>query len=92
MSPTETVAAYFRRKIVCKLDALGLNADQENLSLGFLKLVLRHFIYICKLKEDIPKMPNFLHLIKHYSTIEKEIISTNDFITKWKALPPTLFK
>ena len=57
-----------RTKAINKLDALGLKTYPENLLLGFCKLAARHCIYICKLKENVPKMTSFLHQIKYSLT------------------------
>ena len=72
--------------IYVKIFWRNLENDPENLLLVFCKLVARHYIYICKLKDNVPKITSFLHEIKYYACIEKEILSNKDFQEKWKPL------
>lgn len=74
------------KKVIDKLDAIGLNSDIENCLLGFCKLSARYYIYTCRLKGKTPRMTSFLNQLKCYASIEKEILSTKDFHEKWKPL------
>ena len=72
-----------------KLDmtiALGLKPDTSNakLQINFSCLMSRYCIWICKLKNEIPNLSHFLHLMNKSYEIEKN--DPNSSSEKWKPL------
>ena len=72
-----------------KLDmtiALGLKPDTSNakLQINFSCLMSRYCIWVCKLKNEIPNLSHFLHLMNKSYEIEKN--DPNSSSEKWKPL------
>ena len=69
--------------------ALGLRPDNSKyeLQINFCFLIAKYFIWICKLKECIPKLNDFLSYLRHFFKIEND---GRTVAKKWEALLPIL--
>ena len=73
---------------------LGLVENVSNVLLHHLLLIARHYIYTCKLKNSIPKLQVYIHLLLTSMKIEKKIALENCtldyFERKWNPLKDAL--
>ena len=69
--------------------ALGLRPDNSKyeLQINFCFLIAKYFIWICKLKECIPKLNDFLSYLRHFFKIEND---GRTVAKKWEPLLPIL--
>ena len=68
---------------------LGLRPDTSKykLQINFSFLVAKYYIWVCKLKELIPKLDDFLGYLKYIYQMEKNNPSTKK---KWEPILPHL--
>ena len=66
------------------MTALGLRPDQSKFSrtVNLCCLLTRYYIWICKLKESLPNMNNFLFFVKSQYTLDAK----NKAAKKWESL------
>ena len=66
--------------------ALGLKPDNSHykLEINFCCFHAKYYIWLCKLKECPPKLPNFLLYLKHINEIENKVNITSQ--KKWEPL------
>ena len=73
---------------------LDLVENVSNVLLHHLLLIARHYIYTCKLKNFIPKLLLYIHLLLTSMKIEEKIAiencTLNYFERKWKPLKDSL--
>ena len=73
---------------------LGLVENVSNVLLHHLLLIARHYIFTCKLKNSIPKLQVYIHLLLTSMKIEKknalEHCTLNYFERKWNPLKDAL--
>ena len=63
---------------------LKLNSSNTKLQINFSCLLSRYYIWKCKLRDEIPNLPQFLRLLK--KTYEIETNELNLQPEKWKSL------
>jgi len=68
------------------ITALGLKPDSSNtkLQINFSCLMSRYYLWTCKLRDEIPNLPQFLRLLK--KTYEIETNELNLKPEKWKPI------
>ena len=66
---------------------LRLDTSKRKLQINFSFLVAKYYIWVCKLKEQIPKLDDFLGYLKYIYQIEKNNASTKK---KWEPILPHL--
>ena len=69
-----------------QLLAVGFNTESCSILLDLCSLITRYFLYTCKLQQTLPQLSAVIKIIHHHARLEKQTLSSKDFLNKWKPL------